>query len=110
MRIGSIVTVALLSLIPASALAAETPDHHRAGINSRQHRQALRIRDGVQEGTINRAELDRLRADEAAIRAEERVYRQTGDGLTRPEVRDLQHDLSQTSGEIGRAKHNRASR
>jgi len=110
MRIGSIVTVALLSLIPASALAAGTPDRHHAGVNARQHRQAARIRDGVQDGTINRAELNRLRADEAAIRAEERVYRQSGDGLTRPEVRDLQHDLNQTSGEIGRATHNDAPR
>ena len=109
MRIGSIVTVALLSMIPASAFAADAPKHH-AGVNAREHRQAARIRDGVQDGTITRPELNRLRGDEAAIRAEERVYRQSGDGVTRPEVRDLQRDLNQTSREIRRAKHNHAPR
>ncbi len=50
--------------------------------------------------------LDRLRADEASIRAEERVYRKSGDGSSRWERRDLQKDLNRTSREIYRAKHN----
>lgn len=109
MRIGTIVTVALLSIIPVSAAAAEHPGFP-AGINARQQRQVARVRDGVQDGAITRAELNRLRADEAAIRAEERVYRHSGDGLTRPELRDLERDLNRTSREIGRAKHNHTSR
>ena len=109
MRLRSFVTLARLSTIPASAAADDHAGHH-AGINVRQPHQVARIRDGVQDGAITRAELNRLRADEAAIRAEARVYRQSGDDLTRPEVRDLRRDLNQTSREIGRAKHNRTSR
>ena len=109
MRLRSFITVALLSLVPPSALADGHARHH-AGINVRQQRQVARIRDGVQDGAIARAESNRLRADEAAIRAEERVYRQSGDGLTPPEVRDLHRDLKQTSREIRRAKHNHTTR
>jgi len=109
MRRRSFVTLALLSTIPASA-AADDHAGGRAGINLRQPHQVARLREGVQDGAITRAELNRLRADEAAIRAEARVYRHSGDGLTRPEVRDLRRELNQTSREIGRAKHNRTSR
>ena len=41
-----------------------------------------------------------------AIRAEERVYRKSGEGLSKWERRDLQKDLNKTSREIYRAKHN----
>lgn len=84
----------------------QAPAQRARGINAREHRQALRIRDGRQDDELTRGELDRLRADEAAIRAEERVYRQSGDGLNRRERRDLQRDLNRTSREIYRAKHN----
>jgi hypothetical protein len=90
--------------VSASAFAAS--NHRPRGVNAREHRQAVRIREGVKADEITRAELDRLRADEAAIRAEERVYRRTGDGLNRREVRDLEQDLNRTSREIYRAKHN----
>ena len=76
------------------------------GVNAREHRQVQRIRDGRQDDELTRGELNRLRADEAAIRAEERVYRRSGDGLNRRERRDLQRDLNQTNREIYRAKHN----
>ena len=79
---------------------------HRAGINARERRQAARIREGRQDDQITRGELNRLRADEAAIRAEERVYRRSGDGLSRWERRDLQRDLNRTSREIYRLRHN----
>lgn len=90
----------------ATSSFAATPGNRPRGINAREHRQAARIRDGVQDGELTKAELDKLRADEAAVRAEERVYRRSGDGLNRQEVRDLEHDVNQTSHEIYRAKHN----
>ena len=80
--------------------------HRNRGINAREHRQVLRIRDGREDNELTRRELDKLRADEASIRAEERVYRKSGDGLSRWERRDLQKDLNRTSREIYRAKHN----
>ena len=75
--------------------------HQRA-----RHRQTARIKDGVKDKELTRGELDKLRADEAAIRAEERVYRKSGDGLSKGEVKDLEKDLNKTSKEIYRAKHN----
>jgi hypothetical protein len=34
------------------------------------------------------------------------VYRRSGDGLTKREVKDLENDLNKTSREIKRATHN----
>jgi len=99
----------LVLIAPAGAFAqdrTDPSDHRPLGVNARQHRQVQRIRDGRHDGELTRAELDRLRADEAAIRAEERVYRRSGDGLNRRERLDLQKDLNKTSREIHRAKHN----
>src|SRR5690348_1182848 len=104
----AIVTVAVgvgLALTATSAFAATERQHPR-GVNAREHRQVERIKQGVRSDEITRGELDKLRADEAAVRAEERVYRQSGDGLTKREVRDLERDLNQTSRQIYRAKHN----
>jgi len=84
----------------------DASSQQRPGINARQHRQVARIRAGRHEDQITRGELNRLRADEAAIRAEERVYRRSGDGLSRRERQDLQRDLNRTSREIYRARHN----
>jgi hypothetical protein len=80
------------------------------GVNTRKHRQAARIGTGVRSGEVTRGELNRLRADEASVRAEERVYRRSGDGLNRWERRDLRRDWSRTSREIYRAKHNDRTR
>ena len=100
---------ALALVAPAGVFAQsrlQPSDRHNRGINAREHRQALRIRDGREDNELTRRELDRLRADEASVRAEERVYRKSGDGLSRWERRDLQNDLNRTSREIYRAKHN----
>ena len=109
MLVRRIVAVAF-GLVLAGPLCAFAQDQAAAqrprGINAREHRQVQRIRDGRQNDELTRGELNRLRADEAAIRAEERVYRQSGDGLNRFERRDLQRDLNRTSREIYRAKHN----
>ena len=105
------ITFVITGLLVATASAfAEAPNHRPTRINAREHRQALRIREGVKDGEITRGELDRLRADEAAIRAEERVYRRSGNGLNRAERRDLEQDLNRTSREIYRAKHNQRTR
>jgi hypothetical protein len=85
---------------------AEAAARQGRGVNAREHRQAQRIHQGVKSGEITPAEKNRLKADEAAVRAEERVYRQSGDGLNRRETRDLERDLNKTSGAIYRAKHN----
>ena len=101
---GIFLTAMGITLMSTAAFAAT--DRHPRGVNAREHHQTERIRQGVKGDEITRAELDKLRADEAAVRAEERVYRRSGDGLTRRETRDLERDLNQTSREIYRAKHN----
>lgn len=103
-----LVTVMGITLLTPAAFAdpAGRAPHRPAGINKREHRQVKRIQRGVQQGEITKAEADRLKADEAAIRAEERVYRRSGNGLTKPEVKDLEKDLNKTSREIKRATHN----
>ena len=80
--------------------------HRPASVNNRQHRQATRIFHGVKSGEITKSEAGRLRAEEASIRAEERVYRRSGGHLTKWEIRDLQRDLNQTSRDIFRTTHN----
>lgn len=103
---AAVVGLALMAPAIASAEDAAVRKHHPRSVNARQHRQAARIRDGVKDGEITKGERNKLRADEAAIRAEERVYRRSGDGLSRRERRDLERDLNKTSREIYRAKHN----
>src|SRR5262245_41474847 len=103
------VGVALLGLVLAAPIASAANARPR-GVNAREHRHAQRIREGGKSGEITRAERDRIAGDEAAIRAEERVYRRSGDGLNRAERRDLEHDLNKTSREIYRAKHNDRTR
>ena len=91
----------------ATAVYAKPPEHGRRGINAREHRQVQRIKQGVKSGEITKAEKNRLKADEAAIRAEEKVYRKSGGGLSKAERKDLNKDLNKTSREIYRAKHNK---
>jgi hypothetical protein len=91
---------------PTLSFGEDGGGRHPRGVDARQQRQAARLGSGVRSGELTRGELNRLRADEAGNRAEERVYRRSGDGLTRWERRDLQRDLSRTSRKIYRAKHN----
>lgn len=95
-----------IALVAPGVVAAAAPQHKPRGINAREHRQTNRIKEGIKDKELTKAELDKLKADEAAIRAKERVYRKSGDGLNRRERKDLEKDLNQTSREIYRAKHN----
>jgi hypothetical protein len=104
----SIVTALVGIALVAPASYAQQPARHRPmGIDAREHRQVERIKDGKEDGQLTNGELDKLKADEAAIRAEERVYRKSGGGLNEAERKDLEKDLNKTSREIHRAKHNR---
>jgi multidrug resistance efflux pump len=107
LRKGLLGSLACLVLCATPALAQGQADRkHPAGINKREQHQVARIKDGKQDGTLTRAELDRLRAEEAAIRAEEHVFRKSGDGLNKAEIKALEKDLNKTSKQIYRAKHN----
>ena len=102
------VVIAVALVAPVSSYARDAATRHQPrGINAREHQQTARIKDGVKDKELTKGELDKLKADEAGIRAKERVYRQSGDGLNRTERRDLESDLNKTSREIYRARHNR---
>jgi hypothetical protein len=106
MKLRPMIAAVIGCAVLATTAQAAPARRHPAGINARQQRQAQRIRNGNQQGELTNGEKDKLRADEAAIRAEERVYRRSGDGLSPRERRDLEHDLNRTSREIYRFKHN----
>lgn len=95
-------------LVVAGALAV--PAAEAGTINAREHRQRVRIREGVRSGELTAREATRLRAEQAAVRAEERFYRRTGGGLSPWERRDLQRDLNRTSRDIRWQKHDGQAR
>lgn len=75
-----------------------------ASVNGRQARQAARIQAGVKSGELTRREAVALRAEQAALRAEERRYRRDG-VLTPRERADLRRDQNRASRHIARQKH-----
>ena len=79
-------------------------------INRRQHHQRARVAQGIRSGELTHREAQRLRAEQAGLRAEERLYRRTGDGLSGWERRDLHRDLNRTSRDVYRQKHDRQDR
>src|SRR5689334_3905064 len=77
--IGRHIATALVGL----ALVASPAFAQKKNINAREHRQTQRIKDGKEDGQLTKGEQDKLKADEAAVRAEEKVYRKSGDGLNK---------------------------
>lgn len=95
------------SLASAQAPAAPTPDPDHKSINQRLENQRDRIQAGRKDDQLTKGEATHLRADDAAIRAQERVYRNANDGkLTRGERKQLNRELNRSSRQIYRARHN----
>jgi hypothetical protein len=98
------------SLFAVSAWAqtpAPTPDDQHPTVNQRLENQHDRIQAGKQDDQLTKSEATHLRADDAAIRAQERVYRQANGGkLTKGERKQLNKELNQTSRQIHRDRHN----
>ncbi len=91
-------------------VSAQTPatsdDQHRS-VNQRLENQHDRIQAGAQDDQLTKGERTHLRADDAAVRAQERVYRGANDGkLTTGERRQLNRELNRDSRQIYRARHN----
>jgi hypothetical protein len=95
-------------MVVAGLLAV--PAAQAATIDAREQNQRERIRQGVRSGELTHREAARLRGEQAGLRAEERRYRATGGGLNAWERRDLQRDLSRSSRDIYRQKHDGQSR
>ena len=86
------------------------PAAHAATINGREHRQRQRIQEGVTTGEVTHREAARLRGEQAGVKAEERLYRRTGGGLSGWERRDLRRDHNRASRDIYRQKHDGQTR
>lgn len=81
-----------------------SPGTKSPGVNSREHNQKARIKQGVKSGELTRAETKELVTEQKDIRALEREYKSDG-SLTADERKDLQQQLNQASKEIYEEKH-----
>jgi hypothetical protein len=105
-RLAVAATIVLAGAAPALAQTPAQSPNPKHGINAREARQAERIKDAKEDGKLTKGELDKLRADEAALRARERVFRESGQGLDSKEYKALEKELNRLSKEISRATHN----
>jgi hypothetical protein len=98
----------LLALSVCAVATAQTPDQSNPPtVNQRLENQHDRIQAGIKDDQLTRGEATRLRADDAAVRAEEKVDRKANDGkLTAGERRQLNRQLNRTSRQIYRDRHN----
>ena len=102
-----VVCLALTAPAFAQAPAAIAPDKAPATINRRLERQHRRIQAGTKGDELTKRERARLRARDAAIRAQARVYRRANGGtLTPGERHRLTRELNRTSRRIYRDRHN----
>ena len=95
--------------LTASAAVAQTTQAPPADptINQRLENQKDRLQAGRQDDQLTKGEATKLRADDAAVRAQEKVYRKANDGkLTTGEKQQLNQELNQDSKKIYRARHN----
>lgn len=74
-------------------------------LDRREANQAGRIRDGVRDGSLTRAEAARLRAEQRGIRNEEARFKADGNVTPRERAR-VQRDQNRASRDIWRARHN----
>ena len=88
------------------SFAQEGGDNKPKGINDRQENQKDRIKDGVQDGDLNKREFGRLAKEQFQIRRQERRFRESGDKFTPIERLRVQRNLNQSSRHIRRAKNN----
>ena len=91
----------------ASAQTATTPDQKPMTVNQRLENQQDRIQAGVKDDQLTKGETTHLKADDAAIHAEEKVDRSANGGtLTQGERQQLNRQLNRNSKQIYRARHN----
>ena len=113
MKLHTLALATGLTLVAAmaSAQTATTPDQKPMTVNQRLENQQDRIQAGIKDDGLTKREATHLRADDAAIKAQERVYRRANDGtLTTGEKKQLTRELNRNSRDIYRARHNDATR
>ena len=102
--------LALFGSVASAQQAPSTttpPDQKPATVNQRLENQKDRIQAGVKDDQLTKGEATHLKADDAAVRAQERVYRKANDGkLTTGEKKQLNRELNRNSRQIYRDRHN----
>jgi hypothetical protein len=103
---AALATVALTGLV-SNALADDTQwqkDHpRREQVNNRLANQNQRIKQERKEGEINKAQAQKLHAEDHAIRQEERTMASTNHGhITKAEQKSLNQQENQVSKQIGK--------
>ena len=95
-----------LALVLATTLGTTpvTGEAASPGVDKRQHHQRDRIHQGVHSGELTGREARRLAHTQRHLQREERRYKSDG-VLTRRERADLHRDLSRSSRQIYRQKH-----
>jgi hypothetical protein len=111
MKRSTVFAAVSLSLFAASAWAqtptTTSPDQKPPTINQRLENQRDREQAGVKDDQLTKGEATHLRADDAAIRVQEKVYRNANDGkLTKGERKQLNKELNRSSNQIYRDRHN----
>ncbi len=104
----AVITIALIT--SATAFADDTTHHrHDRGVNTRQHHQADRIKQGARSGELTKAETQQLNQERRNIRKKEREYKADGK-LTAGERKELHQDLNNLSKDIHAEKHDTEKR
>jgi hypothetical protein len=102
------ITFGIFALTCAFSLETSAQNRQRPrGINSREHNQAQRLRQGVRSGELTARETGRLAREQVQIRRMEERFRESGNGLNSRERVRLQRELNQSSRHIYRQKHDR---
>ena len=95
--------IAALALLTFAGIASAQPNSHRA--DAREHRQHVRIADGVRCGDLTRGEARRLRHGQERVHRMERRMKADGKLGTRERAR-LERMQDRQSGRIDRMRHN----
>ncbi|HEX8554250.1 MAG TPA: hypothetical protein VF695_06050 [Sphingomonas sp.] len=93
----------------ATALPVAASAQSWQGINARQARLDQRIDRGIQNGTLNRREATRLRADFRGLARLESQYRRSN-GLSQAERRDLDRRFDALSQRVRFERNDRQGR
>jgi hypothetical protein len=109
MKLRILATCLGLGLVASTASAQTTTaaPADKPTINERLENQKDRIQAGTKDDQLTKAERTTLRANDAAVHAQEKVYRRANDGkLTKGEKRQLNRELNRNSRQINRDRHN----
>jgi len=98
--LGLILGFGVGAIAPISASAAIRTH----SINRVEHRQQVRIRQGIRSGELTRTEAGRLEAEQAKIRLNQRFARADGN-ITPNERQRLHKELYKASHDIYHQKH-----